>query len=235
MIKAIELSGEFIRRALTFELRDGSRSAFIFNREEERNEFLQLITGIKRPLTGEVYINGTALSQLSRDELLKLRRKIGVLFPGGGLINNLRAWENLVLPAMYHRLWPGEVIKERGLNLLKELGFQKKPLTRVSDLTSYEKLIIGLGRAWLLEPEILILNTPFSGLTEIEKDSIISIINKMLSTGQSSSPGREGEGISGVKVFICIGNSPEEVKPFGREIWSSSAGEDESSPFWISI
>lgn len=102
MIKAEGLAGEFIKGDLDFEILPGTKRVFTFSTEEEREEFLEIITGIKRPLKGSISIMDRRPEGLSREELLALRRQIGVVFREGGLISNLRAWENLVLPALYH-------------------------------------------------------------------------------------------------------------------------------------
>jgi len=178
MIRCIDLRGEFIRQGLTFEIRKGTKARFIFQKLEG-DEFIELILGLKRPVSGKVFLMDQDLTNISRDVLLNIRKKIGILFSRGGLISNLRAWENLTLPALYHKMASPEEIKEKGLQVLERLGFKKPPLTRLSELTVFERLLIGLGRVILINPEIIILHYIFEGLNEKEKETIGSLFEEL--------------------------------------------------------
>lgn len=179
MIKVIGLTGEFINREINFEVEKGSRTVCIFEKDEEGNEFLKLVTGIKSPKRGEVILMGQRLNELTRDELFELRKKIGIVFKTGGLISNLKAWENLILPALYHKIADEESITKRGVEILKELSFKKEPMCSISQLTKFEKRLIGIGRAFLMRPEIIILEYPFDGLEESEKKWLTEKIEKL--------------------------------------------------------
>ncbi|MCX7725039.1 MAG: hypothetical protein N2042_07335, partial [Thermodesulfovibrio sp.] len=125
MIKAIVLTGEFINKEINFEIEKGSKGFFIFEKDEHGSEFLKIITGMKKTPNVEVFLMGRRLNELSRDELFNLRKKIGIAFKTGGLISNLKIWENLVLPAVYHKVDDEENITKRGIELLEEFEFKK--------------------------------------------------------------------------------------------------------------
>ncbi len=179
MIRAIDLTGEFIKKEMNFEIEKGSRTVFIFEREEQGEEFLKLITAIKNPEKGDVIFMGNNLKKTPRDELFKLRKKIGIVFKSGGLISNLKAWENLILPALYHKVDKEEEIIKRGMELLKKLEFKKEPMSPVSELTSLEKRIIGIVRAFLMNAEVMIFEYPFDGLKDSEKEEVVEKIQQI--------------------------------------------------------
>lgn len=179
MIKVIGLTGEFINKEINFEVEKSSRTVFIFEKDEQGSEFLKIVTGIKSPERGEVILMGQRLNELTRDELFELRKKIGIVFKTGGLISNLKAWENLILPALYHKIADEESITKRGVEILKELSFKKEPMCSISQLTKFEKRLIGIGRAFLMGAEIIILEYPFDGLEESEKKWLVEKIEKL--------------------------------------------------------
>ncbi|GAB5047351.1 ATP-binding cassette domain-containing protein [Thermodesulfovibrio sp. TK110] len=179
MIRAIDLTGEFIKKEMNFEIEKGSRTVFIFEREEQGEEFLKLITAIKNPEKGDVIFMGHNLKKTPRDELFKLRKKIGIVFKSGGLISNLKAWENLILPALYHKVDKEEEIIKRGMELLKKLEFKKEPMSPVSELTNLEKRIIGIVRAFLMNAEVMIFEYPFDGLKDSEKEEVVEKIQQI--------------------------------------------------------
>ncbi|WP_353683666.1 ATP-binding cassette domain-containing protein [Thermodesulfovibrio sp. 3907-1M] len=179
MIKAFDLTGEFIKREMNFEIKKGSKTVFIFEKEEQGSEFLKLITGIKNPEKGEIIFMGKNLKETTRDDLFELRRKTGIVFKTGGLISNLKAWENLILPAVYHKVDDEEKIIKRGMELLKKLEFKKEPMSAIAELTNFEKRIIAIARAVLMNPEIFIFEYPFDGAEESEKKWLIEKIQAL--------------------------------------------------------
>lgn len=182
VIEASGVSGEFLKD-LTFQIEEGSKAALVFKEKEAAEESLLFILGMKRPEYGSLKVFDNNLTEMSRDELIKLRRRIGIVFKEGGLISNLRAWENLVLPALYHRRLSSHEFKEKSLRLLDELGFRREPMTRIAELTAFEKTLIGLGRALLLEPDIIVLYSALEGLKVSDKETIINSINRLKKHG----------------------------------------------------
>ena len=178
MIRCFDLRGEFLKQGLTFEVKKGTKARFIFHKLEG-DEFIELILGLKRPVSGKVFLMDQDIAKVTVEELLNIRRRIGILFSRGGLISNLRAWENLTLPALYHKIASPQEIKEKGLQILERLGFKKPPLTRLSELTVFERLLIGLGRVILINPAIIILHYIFEGLNEKEKETISSLFKEL--------------------------------------------------------
>ncbi|MGB9934757.1 ATP-binding cassette domain-containing protein [Thermodesulfovibrio yellowstonii] len=179
MIKVIGLTGEFINKQMNFEVEKGSKTVFIFEKDEQGSEFLKIVTGIKSPNRGEVILMGRRLNELTRDELFELRKKISIVFKTGGLISNLKTWENLMLPALYHKIADEESITKRRVEILKELAFKREPMCSISQLTKFEKRLIGIARAFLMMPEIIIFEYPFDGLEESEKKWLTEKIEKL--------------------------------------------------------
>ncbi|MCX7794110.1 MAG: ATP-binding cassette domain-containing protein [Thermodesulfovibrionales bacterium] len=178
VIEAFRISGIYLKD-LSFQIQEGSRAVFFFRQRERGEELFHMILGMKKPKTGELRILQINPAKLSRDGLMELRKKTGVIFKEGGLISNLRAWENLILPALYHRRLSGQEVKERGLKILDQLGFRKEPMSRIAELSLFEKVLLGIGRALLLEPEIIILYSAFEGLSLSDKEALIKGIDRL--------------------------------------------------------
>lgn len=179
MIKAIDLTAEFIKKEMSFVIEKASRTVFIFEKEEQGSELLKLIMGIKNPEKGEIILMGKNLKEATRDELFELRKRIGIVFKTGGLISNLKVWENLILPALYHKVDDEEKIIRRGMELLEKFGFKKEPMSSVAELTNFEKRIIGIARAFLMNAEVMIFEYPFDGVEESEKRGVMDKIKQL--------------------------------------------------------
>lgn len=92
----------------------------------------------------------------------------------GGLMSHLSVWKNLCLPLEYHARDVGHVAQDASL-LFALCGENKTCMPRFmqsypDDLSSYEKRLVGFVRALLLEPEVLVLDDVFDGLSAQEKE-----------------------------------------------------------------
>jgi len=169
VIRAISLKGEQLDRELNFELDRDSRKVFVFEKPDHAEEFWKLLIGLKRPLTGEVIIMGYNIKNLKRDKILELRRRVAVAFKNGGLISNLKAFENLILPALYHKTDSKQNIIKKAIEFLEKFEFKKEPMCRITTLNNLEKRIIGIGRGLLTNPDFMIFEYPFDGINHEEK------------------------------------------------------------------
>lgn len=179
MIQAISLIGEHLDRELNFEIDRDCRKVFILEKPEQAEEFWKIIIGLKKPLKGEIFIMGYNIRNLKRDKIIELRKRVTVAFKNGGLISNLKAFENLVLPALYHRTDQRENIIRKGMEFLEKFEFNKEPMCKITALTNLEKRIIGIGRGFLMNPEFMIFEYPFDGINYEEKRWLVNRIEEI--------------------------------------------------------
>jgi ABC-type transporter Mla maintaining outer membrane lipid asymmetry ATPase subunit MlaF len=119
--------------------------------------------GLMPPLAGSYQLFGHAMPIFDEEELLE-RLRMGLVFDGGHLFHQLTVAENLALPLQYHRNVARQEAGERVAAMLDRTG-----LTRWADTTSgtlgrnWQKRV-GLARALMLEPELLLLDNPLGGM-----------------------------------------------------------------------
>lgn len=95
----------------------------------------------------------------------------------GGLISNLTAQENILLPIQYHSITSDELALKRATNILQRLGVDREkvePMLRLlpAHLSLFDRRLISFARVMLVEPEILICDSVFEGLTGTEISTI---------------------------------------------------------------
>ena len=78
-----------------------------------KSSLLQVLAGLQIPQSGKYLINGENVVEMSFEEFLPYRLKIGYSFDYGGLINNRSLFDNLVLPLLYHKIGTPEEAKSR--------------------------------------------------------------------------------------------------------------------------
>jgi phospholipid/cholesterol/gamma-HCH transport system ATP-binding protein len=155
--------------ALDFALAAGESAKLLVASSEQRDVLLRVLTGLEAPRAGTVELFGEPLYALAEPARLALLARAGVVPEHGGLISNLKAWENALLPAAYHLGRTPAAAEPAVRALLAELGYRGAEagalMARLpGELGAYERRVVALVRALLTDPEILIYDYLFAGL-----------------------------------------------------------------------
>jgi len=137
---------------------------------------LKLIIALIKPDAGHIWINGEDITQLEGNELSRVRRKMGFLFQNAALFDFLTLYDNLALPLRRLTRKSDQEIDEIIDRVLHQVGLgadlEKMPL----ELSGGMKKRAGLARALVLEPEILMVDEPSSGLDRITASEIDDLL-----------------------------------------------------------
>jgi phospholipid/cholesterol/gamma-HCH transport system ATP-binding protein len=163
-------------RDLSFEVRPGAVCVITTESEFDTAHLARLLLGIVRPKEGKVFLFGEDLAPLPEEEVTRLCRNVGVVWNSGGLISNLKAWENAVLPLWYHQGRQFPETEERLLGFLSRLGIEEEEIddfskSTVSSLSAHQRRVLSLARAMLMEPDLMIYESSFKGLSQEKRES----------------------------------------------------------------
>jgi phospholipid/cholesterol/gamma-HCH transport system ATP-binding protein len=130
-----------------------------------KTTLLRMIACLIRPQRGQVRIDGAAdLAQLSRADLSAYRRRIGMLFQGGALLDSMTIFDNVALPLREHSgLGEGE-IREEVHRVFAAVGLDNVDALLPGELSGGMVKRAGLARALIEKPDLLLCDEPFSGL-----------------------------------------------------------------------
>ena len=147
---------------------------------------LRQMNGLDHPDQGRVLIAGVDITDFSEDELLPIRKKVGMLFQGGALFDSMTVFENVAFALREHTAMTDEQIEARVIEVLGfvNLGPEVLPLLP-SSLSGGMKKRVSLARTVALKPDILLYDEPTTGLdpvTSMTINRLIKDLNKRLGT-----------------------------------------------------
>ena len=141
-----------------------------------KSTLLKTMIGAVKPDEGEVLFNGTDISKISGQDLDRYRRRIGMLFQQGALINTLTVFENVALPMREHTTLDENIVRIMVKMKLEMVGLRDFEDLMPSQLSAGMHKRIALARAIALDPEIIFFDEPTSGLDPI----VASVVTKLI-------------------------------------------------------
>jgi len=165
-----------VLNGITFSIGESESVVIIGGSGCGKSVLLKHLIGLLRPDSGEVLIDGEEITRLPERELLQVRRKFGMLFQSAALFDSLSVAENISFVLRRERkLSPAEIDErvEEVLEMVELPGIQhKKP----SELSGGMRKRVGLARAIIYKPEIVLYDEPTTGLDPVVSDSIDQLI-----------------------------------------------------------
>lgn len=164
---------------LSFEIRKGETFVIIGRSGMGKSVTIKHMVRLLTPDSGKVWIGDDVVSEASGDRLARIRLRFGVLFQGAALLQWLTAGDNVGLPLRQRTKLPqAEVdrLATEKLSLVElEDVFQKHP----SDLSGGMQKRVGLARAIITDPEIILYDEPTSGLDPMTSRTIDALIDSL--------------------------------------------------------
>lgn len=179
LASCIDLSLSGIASGLNLELESGMTALFTMSTEGDITLFSQALIGDLIPDEGKILFDDISISEASREEIYSGRRSIGIVSASGGLISNLKLWENITLPLLFH----GESVSDDDRKFihyyLEKLGLSGNLWTLPGHLSLFERRIAGFIRSAVTKPRCMIYAGCFDNITQKEKLTILDLALKL--------------------------------------------------------
>jgi phospholipid/cholesterol/gamma-HCH transport system ATP-binding protein len=182
MIQLTDLHKAFgsqkVLNGLNLAIPDGQITAIIGPSGEGKSVLLKHIIGLMQPDSGEIEIDGESIIGIRRSEMNRIREKFGMLFQNAALFDSMNVFENVAFPLQEKTSFSKTEIRTRVLSALEDVGLKNVEQKFTDELSGGMKKRVGLARALLLNPKIILFDEPTTGLDPIIKRAIHQLIRE---------------------------------------------------------
>lgn len=140
---------------------------------------LKHILGLLTPDQGEIKVLGTDLSTLDLPALTKFREKFGMVFQNAALFDDMTVFENVAFPLREHAHLSEVQIQQEVIQILEILGMQGPYDKFPSEISGGMRKRVGIARAMIRKPEILLYDEPTTGLDPLTRMTVDDLIEKL--------------------------------------------------------
>jgi phospholipid/cholesterol/gamma-HCH transport system ATP-binding protein len=144
-----------------------------------KTTLLRLIGGVYRPNAGAVTFDGEALDARNREQVFRVRRRLGMLFQFGALFTDLTVFDNVAFPLREHTVLPEPMIRDIVLMKLDAVGLRGAARLRIAEVSGGMARRVALARAIALDPELVMYDEPFAGLDPISMGVTANLIRRL--------------------------------------------------------
>jgi phospholipid/cholesterol/gamma-HCH transport system ATP-binding protein len=143
-----------------------------------KTTLLRLIVALDKPTSGHIYVEGEDIVVLPERELNRVRQKFGVVYQYSALLDSITVLENVGFPLVEHTKLSSKEIRQRVVEKLSILGLDESVLDKFpSELSGGMRKRVGLARALMLDPPIVVYDEPTSGLDPVTSRAVDDLID----------------------------------------------------------
>ena len=174
--KRFAATGQEVLRGVDVDVERGKVNVVIGGSGQGKSVLIKHVIGLLSPDAGHVWVDGTDVPTLSEGALWKFRRKFGMVFQTAALFDSLTVEENCAFPLVEHTKKTKKEIRDIVFDKLAALGLVGAEEMFPGELSGGMRKRVGLARALVLEPEILLYDEPTTGLDPIATENVDGMI-----------------------------------------------------------
>ncbi len=176
----VRFTEEPVLEDVSFELREGDSCVILGAAGSGKTVLLKTAIGLVAPEAGRVYLFGEEITGREEAKLVELRARVGMLFQEGGLFDSLTVEENVAYPLVNQKALrcPPEQVRSRVEEALRFVELEHTLEKFPSELSGGMRRRVGIARANVTEPPLVLYDSPTAGLDPITAYTIMALIVK---------------------------------------------------------
>ncbi len=179
VFKSFREGREAVLKGVSLDFPKGKLTYILGGSGAGKSVVLKHILGLMRPDGGQVWVGDQDITQLNSVELTKVRLQFGMLFQNSALFDDMSVFENVAFPLREHTQWNEAEINEKVKKTLALLGMMTDWDKLPNELSGGMRKRVGLARAIIREPSILLYDEPTTGLDPITRTTVDELIETL--------------------------------------------------------
>jgi phospholipid/cholesterol/gamma-HCH transport system ATP-binding protein len=160
----IAFNGHEVLHGIDLTVAEGEILTIMGGSGSGKSVMLRLLAGLIKPTRGEIRIYGTDIVPLDEEEMLSVRRRMGVVFQQAALFDSMSVADNIAYPLREHAVLAEAAVQQRVAELLDIVGLPGIQQNFPAELSGGMRKRVGIARALALNPAIVLYDEPTSGL-----------------------------------------------------------------------
>lgn len=175
-----------IHQNVSFYVRKGECLGLVGGSGTGKSVLLRSLIGLEKPDQGQILLDGVDIVPMNESELVDVRKRVAYAFQDGALFDSMSVYENLAYPLREHTNLSESEIQNLIRNQLKEFGVDHAENLFPANLSGGMQKRVGLARAMMLNPEVVLYDEPTAGLDPYNTKKIQESINTLKARGVTS-------------------------------------------------
>ncbi len=168
-----------VLRGIDLVCRHGETTCIVGGSGAGKTTLLRLVVALEKPTSGSIYVDGEDTVPMGERQLNTVRQKFGMVYQYAALLDSINVLDNVAFPLVEHTKLSRAEIRQRVVDKLRILELDESVLTKFpAELSGGMRKRVGLARALMLDPPIVVYDEPTSGLDPLTSRAVDDLIDE---------------------------------------------------------